>query len=73
MKLLDYVNEKWGKRASLARALGVSNIMLSLWALGRKAVPAHRCIEIEKITGGLVRCEEMRPDIDWSVLRNSKK
>lgn len=31
--------------------------------------PAEYCPSIERATG--VRCEELRPDVDWSVLRNS--
>lgn len=29
------------------------------------------CIRIERATGGLVTCEEMRPDVDWSFLRQA--
>lgn len=35
------------------------------WKLNR--VPADYCPDIEAITG--VRCEELRPDVNWSVLR----
>lgn len=27
------------------------------------------CINIERESAGLVTCEEMRPDVDWQVLR----
>lgn len=30
-------------------------------------VPADYCPDIEAITG--VRCEELRPDVNWAVLR----
>lgn len=33
-------------------------------------VPAEYCPDIEAITG--VRCEELRPDVNWSVLRAKK-
>lgn len=32
-------------------------------------VPAERCPAIEELTG--VRCEELRPDVKWSVLRHA--
>lgn len=32
-------------------------------------VPAERCPQIEAATGGVVRCEDLRPDVAWSVLR----
>ena len=32
---------------------------------------AERCIQIEKATAGAVRCEQLRPDIDWAYLRGT--
>lgn len=29
------------------------------------------CIAIERKSGGVVRCEDLRRDIDWAYLRNS--
>ena len=31
------------------------------------------CIEIEDKTNGQVTCEELRPDVNWSVLRNKSR
>jgi len=31
--------------------------------------PAEYCPAIERATAGQVRCEELRPDVEWSVLR----
>lgn len=31
------------------------------------------CINIERESCGQVRCESLRPDVDWSYLRQSKK
>lgn len=28
-------------------------------------------INMERESGGVVRCEPLRPDVDWAVLRNS--
>jgi DNA-binding transcriptional regulator YdaS (Cro superfamily) len=36
-------------------------------------VPADRCPVIERETGGAVRCEELRPDVDWAYLRNNDR
>lgn len=30
------------------------------------------CIEIEDKTKGEIRCEDLRPDVNWSILRNKK-
>lgn len=35
----------------------------------RGNVPAEHCPAIERATGGKVRCEELRPDVAWEVLR----
>lgn len=35
----------------------------------RQNVPAEYCPAIERATGGMVRCEELRPDVEWDVLR----
>ena len=47
--------------------LGVTSGAISQWEVGK--VPIERCIGIEKVTNGAVRCEELRPDIDWAYLR----
>ena len=36
-----------------------------------KRIPSDFCPQIEQATNGLVRCEDMRPDVAWSVLRQS--
>jgi DNA-binding transcriptional regulator YdaS (Cro superfamily) len=35
----------------------------------RTRVPAEWCPTIERATGGQVRCEDLRPDVAWEVLR----
>jgi DNA-binding transcriptional regulator YdaS (Cro superfamily) len=32
-------------------------------------VPAERCPLIERATNGRIRCEDLRPDVAWDVLR----
>lgn len=68
MNLKTYAETR-GAAAQLARALGVSSVIVSHWVTGVKPVSAERCLDIERVTGGAVRCEELRPDIAWSVLR----
>lgn len=36
-----------------------------------KSPPAEYCPDIEAITG--VRCEDLRPDVNWSVLRGTRQ
>jgi DNA-binding transcriptional regulator YdaS (Cro superfamily) len=49
--------------AELARLLGVSKQLVSHWRVGRARVPAERCKEIERVTGGRIRAHQLRPDI----------
>jgi DNA-binding transcriptional regulator YdaS (Cro superfamily) len=49
----------------LAKKLGRTKAAVSRWLEER--VPAEVCPDIEKLTG--VPCEELRPDVNWSVLR----
>lgn len=61
-----------GGAAKLAAALHVSIQRLSNWV--ERGVPAERCPEIEQYTreiGSVVTCEELRPDVNWGVLRGT--
>jgi uncharacterized protein ydas len=57
-------------QSSLARACGVSQTAVLKWLCGGKMdvkyIPA-----IIKATEGKVRAEDLRPDVDWAVIRNS--
>lgn len=55
----------------LATAVGLEYQVVQGWRrAGRKfATPAEHCPTIERATGGAIRCEELRPDVDWAVLR----
>lgn len=41
------------------------------WFRTPRPVPAEHCPLIEMLTDGAVRCEELRPDVPWGVLRKS--
>ncbi len=56
-----------GSQAKLARLMGVKAQHIMNWRL--RGVPAERCPAIERVTHGQVRCEDLRPDVDWAVLR----
>jgi DNA-binding transcriptional regulator YdaS (Cro superfamily) len=65
-----------GGQSALARRLStperrISQAYVWAWLHNRRRVPAEFCPEIEKVTGGQVKCEELRPDIDWAFLRKS--
>lgn len=51
-----------------AERLGVERYQtVQSWA--RNRVPAEYCPLIERATEGAVRCEDLRPDVAWDVLR----
>lgn len=58
-----------GGQAALARMLSVSPPTVQQWRSGLRPIPAERCPLIERATGGAVRCEDLRPDVAWDVLR----
>lgn len=66
MTPLDRAIEKAGSVAALASAIHVATSAPSMWKK-RGNVPAEHCPAIERATG--VRCEDLRPDIPWCVLR----
>lgn len=68
MNLSDYLSDR-GAAKRLAADLKLSAVTISLWKTGERPVPAERCIDVEKATGGAVRCETLRPDLDWAYLR----
>lgn len=55
-------------QAEFARKIGVTSGAVNQWVNGLTAVSAERCPQIERETGGLVRCEDLRPDVAWSVI-----
>jgi DNA-binding transcriptional regulator YdaS (Cro superfamily) len=57
-----------GGQSALASAIGVSQSHVWNW-LSRRRVPAEHCPAIERATIRAVRCEELRPDVDWAYLR----
>lgn len=71
MDLKTYISAERGRAVSLANALGCSPVLISQWTadVNPRQVPAERCPAIERATGGEVRCEELRPDVQWDVLR----
>jgi DNA-binding transcriptional regulator YdaS (Cro superfamily) len=62
--------QHFGSVVALARKLEVPSSLPSMWRK-RGRVPAEHCPAIEAATGGAVRCEELRPDVQWHVLRAS--
>ena len=64
MKLQTWLKLERGRGISLAAQIGFSQPTVSDWGTEKKAIPAEHCKTIERLTGGLVTCQEMRPH-DW--------
>lgn len=58
-----------GSATALAKVLGVTPQAVCFWRDGKREIPADKCPLIERETG--IACELLRPDVAWSVLRNS--
>lgn len=59
-----------GGPSEASRKLGINNpAVLYQWRIHGR-VPIKYAIEIEVLTNGAVRCEDLRPDVNWGVLRN---
>lgn len=62
MNLDQYLSDK--NAADLARALGISPVLVSQWRKATRPVPIERCTQIETATGGQVSRKDLRPH-DW--------
>jgi DNA-binding transcriptional regulator YdaS (Cro superfamily) len=66
---LDKAADIVGSQSALAVSLGVTKSAVNQWKDEGRRVPAEKCPAIERLTKGAVRCEDLRPDVDWAVLR----
>jgi DNA-binding transcriptional regulator YdaS (Cro superfamily) len=62
-----------GSQSALAKLLGVTKAAVFQWKDSSRQVPAEYCPVIERLTRGRVRCEQLRPDIEWGVVRRNRK
>lgn len=71
MSSLKEIIQALGGPTSVGRRLGVRSQAVSLWVANDR-IPADRVPELERLARELgvpVRAEQLRSDIDWSVLR----
>ena len=72
MDLHEYLLSDGRRQADLAKAIGAHAVLVNQWAHKKRRVPAERCPDIERATDGAVRCEDLRPDVDWATVRKSR-
>jgi DNA-binding transcriptional regulator YdaS (Cro superfamily) len=70
---IDRAAKLLGSQVALANALGVTKAAVGQWKDEGRRVPAEHCPAIERLTDGVVTCEELRPDVAWGVLREPTK
>lgn len=59
-----------GGQAALALLLGYQDRRnVWPWFHTERKFPAEYCPVVERATNGAVRCEDLRPDVAWDVLR----
>lgn len=66
---IDAAAKVVGSQKALADHLGVTKAAVGQWKEPGRRVPAEHCPAIERLTSGAVRCEDLRPDVAWGVLR----
>lgn len=70
MNLRDYIDSlPRGGQKALADRLDFPQSYLSQVVSGHRKVSCEVACRIERETGGLVTAPEIRPDIDWSLIR----
>lgn len=71
-KLLAYLNGL-GKteRADFCAACGTTERYLRKAISAKQPLGAHLCINIDRESRAAVRCEDLRPDVDWAYLRGT--
>lgn len=70
--LLDYLNSLPvpDQRAFAERAETTVGYLRKACSM-RQRLGADLVIALERESGGAVRCEQLRPDVDWAYLRQS--
>jgi DNA-binding transcriptional regulator YdaS (Cro superfamily) len=53
----------FGTQRALAAALGTTQAAVSQWVRRGRPIPVRHIVEIERVTGGRVRREQLRPDL----------
>lgn len=58
-----------GGVTATSRLLRVTPQAVHFWLKGARKITPERCIAIERESGGRVTVEDLRPDVDWAVIR----
>lgn len=74
MELRTYLNScSFDEQKSYASRSGTTLGYLRKALSTSQQIGERICIGLERESGGLVTCEELRPDVDWGYLRGTAK
>lgn len=74
MNLYNHLKKMSKKEAAaFAERCGTSYGYLYQVALGNRSPSPYLAIEIERESGGVIRCEVLCPHADWAYIRSSQK
>jgi DNA-binding transcriptional regulator YdaS (Cro superfamily) len=60
------------KQLAFARQCGTTRGYLRKAISIKQRLGESLCINIERESGGVIRCEYLRPDVDWEFIRSSR-
>ncbi|SCC31873.1 transcriptional regulator [Gilliamella intestini] len=66
-KVVDFFG---GSQVETAKKLNVSKSQVWQWLNNVNSIAIEKAIDIEDKTNGAVKCEDLRPDVNWSVIRS---
>lgn len=71
-KLLEYLKSLTKEsRAQFAESCGTSEGYLRKAVSINQKLGSDLCILLERESGGVIKCEDLRPDVDWAYLRST--
>lgn len=73
LKTYIYAIDDMSEREAFAVRCGTTYGHLRNVAYGQKPCREALAINIERESGGKVRCEDLRPDVDWAYLRGTSE
>jgi DNA-binding transcriptional regulator YdaS (Cro superfamily) len=72
IEIIKAAIEGAGGPTKVARELNCSTQAVYFWQTGKRTLPAEHCPALERLNDGRIRCEQMRPDVDWAYLRGTQ-
>ncbi len=71
-KLLAYLNSlQKAPRQRFVEGCNTSEAYLRKAISKGQRLGESLCIKVDRESGGVVRCEDLRPDVDWAYLRDA--